>query len=117
MVDRTYYHIQNEKVDSPVLSHFRSGTVTMQDKGLIQRLLAARVVDKRIHELKFSDEFCKHLVAYNRVYGFNGGGTIEIWREILIEFDKSLQSISDKDIAVTIVLLDYFLDKITPEKN
>ena len=89
----------------------------MQDKGLIQRLLEARVIDKRIHELKFSDEFCKHLVAYNRIYGFKGGGTIELWREILSEFDRSLDSMSDKDVAMTIVLLDYFLDKLTPEKK
>jgi hypothetical protein len=89
----------------------------MQDKGLIQWLLDARVIDKRINELRFSDEFCKHLIAYNGVEGFNGGGTIEIWREILTEFDKSLESLSDKDVAMTIVLLDYFLERLKPENK
>ncbi|HKU48452.1 MAG TPA: hypothetical protein VJP79_00755 [Nitrososphaera sp.] len=88
----------------------------MQDKGLIQKLVGGGVVDKRINELKFSEEFCKHLVSYNRLYGFRGGGTIEIWREILTEFNGSLESMSDKEVATTIVLLDYFLEKLTNEK-
>ena len=89
----------------------------MRDHGLIQKLLAAGVIDKRIDEVKFSDEFCKHLVSYNNLNGFKGGGTIEVWRDILDEFDDSLKAISDKEVATTIVLLDYFLDKISTEKS
>ena len=89
----------------------------MRDQGLIQKLLAAGVIDKRINELKFSDEFCKHLVSFNNLNGFKGGGTIEVWREILDEFDESLKMISDREVATTIVLLDYFLDKISTQKS
>ena len=89
----------------------------MRDAGLIRKLVAAGVVDKRIDELKFSDEFCKHLVFYNRTRGFKGGGTIEVWRQILVEFNDALGMISDKEVATTIVLLDYFLDKLPTEKK
>ena len=89
----------------------------MRDAGLIRKLVAAGVVDKRIDELKFSDEFCKHLVFYNRTRGFQGGGTIEVWRQILVEFNDALGMISDKEVATTIVLLDYFLDKLPTEKK
>lgn len=89
----------------------------MHEGGLIEKLLTAGVIEKRINELKFSDEFCKHLVSWNHKYGFKGGGTIEVWRQIMLEFNKSSDSLSDKDIAMTIVLLDYFLDKIGTEKT
>ena len=89
----------------------------MHSQSLINKLHTAGVIDKHVNELKFSDAFCKQLVAYNRVHGFNGSGTIEIWREILVEFSASLESLSDKEVATTIVLLDYFLDKLTTEKN
>jgi hypothetical protein len=89
----------------------------MRDDGLIKKLHKAGVIDKRINELKFSDEFCKHLVRCNRNQGFKGGGTIEIWRGILVDFNESLEIMSDKEIATTIVLLDYFLDRLTTEKS
>ena len=89
----------------------------MQDQGLVRKLNLAGVVDKHVNELKFSDEFCRHLVAYNRAHGFKGSGTIEIWREILVEFNESLDEITDREVATTIVLLDYFLDKISAEKS
>ena len=89
----------------------------MRDTGLIRKLIAGGVVDKRVNELKFSDEFCKHLVDYNREHNFKGGGTIETWREILTEFNKALEMMSDKDVATTIVLLDYFLDKLANQEK
>jgi hypothetical protein len=89
----------------------------MRDKGLIGKLHAAGVIDKQIHELKFSDEFCKHLVQHNRAYGFEGAGTLEVWRRILVEFSDSLTVLSDKEVATTIVLLDYFLDKLTTGRS
>lgn len=89
----------------------------MREAGLIRKLLAAGVIDKRVNELKFSDEFCRHLVVYNKNHGFKGGGTIEVWREILVEFNSSLEMMSDKEVATTIVLLDYFLDKLPSEKK
>ncbi len=105
------------RLDRLVLSKIRSELVIMHDTGLIQNLLAAGVIDKRVNELKFSDAFCKHLVFYNRASGLRGGGTIETWREIMVEFNKSLEMLSDKDVATTIVLLDYFLDKLSTEKS
>jgi hypothetical protein len=89
----------------------------MHDKGLIGKLHAAGVIDKRINELKFSDEFCKHLVNHNKTHGFEGAGTIEVWSQILIDFSGSLTALSDKEVATTIVLLDYFLDKLTTGKS
>lgn len=89
----------------------------MKDQGLVRKLNEAGVVDKHVNELKFSDEFCRHLVAYNRAHGFKGSGTIEIWREILVEFNENLGEISDREVATTIVLLDYFLDKLSAEKR
>jgi hypothetical protein len=56
-------------------------------------------------------------VVYNKQHGFKGGGTIEVWREILVEFNSSLEMMSDKEVATTIVLLDYFLDKLPSEKK
>ncbi len=103
-------------MDSPVLSTEGSELPIMHENGLIEKLLAAGVIEKKIHELKFTDEFCKHLVSCNRVNGFKGGGTLEVWRKIMVEFNGTLDGLSDKDIAITIVLLDYFLDKLTTEK-
>lgn len=89
----------------------------MRDAGLIRKLLAAGVIDKRIDQLKFSDEFCRHLVSYNHSHGFKGGGTLETWREILVGFNSGLEIMSDNEVATTIVLLDYFLDRLTTEKK
>ena len=104
-------------MDLAVLSQAGEVADIMRDTGLIRKLIAGGVVDKRINELKFSDEFCKHLVEYNRQHGFKGGGTIETWREILVEFNSALELINDKEVATTIVLLDYFLDKLANEKK
>ena len=103
-------------MDNPVLSTDGSELSRMRENGLIEKLLAAGVIEKRIHELKFTDEFCKHLVSSNQSYGFKGGGTLEVWRKIMVEFNGTLDGLSDKDVAITIVLLDYFLDKLTTEK-
>jgi hypothetical protein len=103
-------------MDCPVLSPSLSEDLRMSESGLIEKLLVAGVIEKKIHELKFTDNFCKHLVHCNHTYGFKGGGTLELWRKILVEFDAKLDSLSDKEIATTIVLLDYFLDKLTTEK-
>ena len=89
----------------------------LSDKSLIQKLHTAGIIDKRVNELRFSDEFCRHLVAFNRAHGFKGSGTIEIWRDILNDFNKSMDSMSDKEVATTIVLLDYFLDKLSNERT
>jgi hypothetical protein len=35
----------------------------------------------------------------------------------LVEFNDALGMISDKEVATTIVLLDYFLDKLPTEKK
>ena len=104
-------------MDLAVLSQAGEVADIMRDTGLIRKLIAGGVVDKRINELKFSDEFCKHLVEYNQRHGFKGGGTIETWREILVEFNSALELINDKEVATTIVLLDYFLDKLSNEKK
>jgi len=109
--------INPEMVDSPVLSLRMNLMLRMQEAGLIEKLLAAGVVEKRTEDLKFSDDFCKHLVYCNRNYGFKGGGTLEIWRQIMVKFKSGLDGLSDKEIATTIVLLDYFLDRITTEKS
>jgi hypothetical protein len=109
--------IKSELVDNPVLSPAVNQMVSMQETGLIEKLLAAGVVEKRTDDLKFSDDFCKHLVYCNRNYGFNGGGTLEVWRQIMVKFKSGLDGLSDKEIATTIVLLDYFLDRIAPEKS
>jgi hypothetical protein len=89
----------------------------LSDQSLIQKLHAAGVIDKRVNELRFSDEFCRHLVAFNRAHGFKGSGTIETWRDILDDFNESLNSMSDKEVATTIVLLDYFLDKLSNDRT
>ena len=105
-------------MDDPVLSHGLSDKFQrMQESGLIEKLLAGGVVEKRIEDLRFTDDFCKHLVYYNRNCGFKGGGTLEVWRQILVKFKPVLDGLSDKEIAITIVLLDYFLDKIGTEKT
>ncbi|MCI0565522.1 MAG: hypothetical protein MN733_44225, partial [Nitrososphaera sp.] len=103
-------------LDSPVLSPSLSRVLRMHESGLIEKLLVAGVIEKRIHELKFTDGFCKHLVYCNHTYGFKGGGTLEVWRKIIVEYDAKLEALSDKEIATTIVLLDYFLDKLTTGK-
>jgi hypothetical protein len=88
----------------------------LREKSLIQRLHAAGIIDKRVNELRFSDEFCRHLVAHNRAHGFKGSGTLAIWRDILLEFNSSLGPMTDKEVATTIVLLDYFLDQLNSER-
>ena len=84
----------------------------MAASGLISKLCGARVVEKENYDLRFANDFCTYLAQYNQGNLRNRAATLEGWRDILTSYDKSLETISDKEIGMTIVLLDYFLARV-----
>jgi hypothetical protein len=79
--------------------------------GLISKLSAAKIVESGISELRFTNEFCAYLAQYNQGNLRIKAATVEGWRDIMLDFDPNLKSLSDEEISMTIVLLDYFLQK------
>ena len=69
------------------------------------------MVEKENYDLRFAGDFCTFLAQYNQRNLRNRAATLEGWRKILTSYDSSLETISDEEIGITIVLLDYFLDK------
>lgn len=88
----------------------------MSGTGLIQKLDRAKVIEKHLDELRFTDLFCKHVANYNRNHYFKKGATLPVWRRILGEFDPSLGSLPDREVATTVMLLGYFLDGLSKNK-
>lgn len=84
----------------------------MAASGLISKLCAGRVVERENHDLKFANDFCSYLSQYNQGNLRNKAATVEGWRNIMTGYDNSLKTISDEEIGLTIVLLDYFLKKV-----
>jgi len=84
----------------------------MAASGLISKLCAGRVVERENHDLKFANDFCSYLAQYNQGNLRNKAATVEGWRNIITGYDNSLKTISDEEIGMTIVLLDYFLEKV-----
>ena len=84
----------------------------MAANGLISKLCAARVVERENHDLRFANDFCSYLAQYNQRNLRNKAATVEGWRNIMTGYDNSLKTISDEEIGMTIVLLDYFLEKV-----
>jgi len=80
--------------------------------GLISKLCAARVVEKESHDLRFTNDFCTYLAQYNQRNLRNKAATVEGWRNIMTCYHNSLRTISDEEIGMTIMLLDYFLEKV-----
>ena len=64
-----------------------------------------------ISELRFTNEFCAYLAQYNQGNLRIKAATVEGWRDIMLDFDPNLKALSDEEISMTIVLLDYFLQK------
>jgi hypothetical protein len=81
--------------------------------GLISKLCITGVVEREIHELRFTDRFCAYLSQYNQRHLRSKAGTVQGWREIMTGFDGRLEALSDGDICMTIALLDYFLQKLS----
>jgi hypothetical protein len=84
----------------------------MAANGLISKLCAARVVERENHDLRFANDFCTYLAQYNRRNLRNRAATVEGWRNIMTSYHNSLRTISDEEIGMTIMLLDYFLEKV-----
>jgi len=84
----------------------------MAANGLISKLCAARVVERENCDLRFANDFCTYLAQYNEGNLRNKAATVEGWRSIMHGYDNSLSTISDEEIGTTIVLLDYFLEKV-----
>jgi len=85
----------------------------MSPNGLVGKLLVAGVVELRTNELRFTDHFCSYLVSFNDNHIHAKVGSIEGWHDVICSFDSSLDSLSEEEIAITIVLLDYFLEKVS----
>jgi hypothetical protein len=85
----------------------------MTTSGLISKLFDTGVAEREFHELGFSNKFCRHLSHYNERHLRSKAGTVEGWREILSGFDNRLDALSNEEIGMTIVLLDYFLHKVS----
>lgn len=84
----------------------------MAANGLISKLCAARVVERENYDLRFANDFCAYLAQYNQRNLRNKAATVEGWRSIMNGYNNSLRTISDEEIGMTIVLLDYFLEKV-----
>ena len=78
----------------------------MQTVGLVQKLVAANVVEKRLDRLDFTFSFDSYL-SWHAARNNLGAGSLEDWAEMLMEYDHSLGSLSPEEVATFIVLLEY----------
>ncbi|AIF84187.1 hypothetical protein NTE_02132 [Candidatus Nitrososphaera evergladensis SR1] len=77
--------------------------------GLIDKLLKARVAEKRDGELTFTNSFGGYLLC-SISCSFIKIDTIQGWREILANFESSLANLTTEEIEATVMLLDYYLN-------
>lgn len=82
----------------------------MSATGLISKLCAARIAERGISGLRFTNDFCAYLAQYNQGHLRMKAATVEGWRDIMLDYDR-VTTLSDEEIGMTIVLLDYFLQK------
>ena len=79
---------------------------------LIIKLLGSGVVSKEWPDgIRFTHEFCLHVVVHSKHFR-KKGSSIADWRKMFVKFNRSLVSLTDEEIANTIVLLDYFLQNL-----
>ena len=84
----------------------------MAANGLISKLCEARVVEKEDYDLKFTNAFLAYLTKFNRRDLRSKAATLEGWRSMMNGYDDSLGSLSDEEIGMIIVLLDFFMEKM-----
>lgn len=77
-------------------------------RDLIYKLTCADVVEKLAAELRFTDKFCKYYIELqNDDESLNG--RLPWWRKMLTSFSPDLCLLSDREIATTVILFDYYL--------
>jgi len=84
----------------------------MSATGLIGKLCAAKIAERGITGLRFTNDFCTYLAKYNQGNLRIKAASVEGWREIMLNYDHGT-TLSDEEIGMTIVLLDYFLQKVS----
>lgn len=77
----------------------------------MEKLIAARVVERLGWELTFTREFGAYLCRALPANLGKAGRLIE-WRNILGEFEPSLAFLTGDEVATIIVLLDYHVKNI-----
>ena len=93
------------------------GITTMKAaEGLITKLIIKGVIETRGSELRFTDAFCSHLAHYSPEDCFKAGKN-QGWRKMFQEFKPALGSLHDDEIAITIALLDYFLNTVEVKRG
>ena len=75
---------------------------------LIDMLTAHGVLEKRNKILHFTPTFCSHVALWQAALKSN---SIEMWRQVLVTFDKELDAVTDPEVADIMVYLDYYLAK------
>lgn len=75
-------------------------------RGLLYKLICADVVEKHSAELGFTDKFCKYYIDLQNDDPVSG--RLPWWRELLSGFSPSLCLLSDREIAATAMLFDYY---------
>lgn len=78
----------------------------MHISGLIQKLIAASIVEKHQDRLAFTFSFDSYL-AWHTEHNKVSAGSLEDWAEMLRGFSHSLSSLSQEQVAAFIVLLQY----------
>jgi hypothetical protein len=91
--------------------------MAMKDtEGLISKLIIEGAVERRRDELRFTNSLCSHLAGYNPEECLKTGKSIG-WRKMLQEFTPALGLLSNEEIAMTIALLDYFLNVVEAKRG
>lgn len=78
----------------------------MNSAGLIRKLVASNVIEKRADRLDFTLNFDSYLSWHPERNKLNAG-SIEDWAEMLKGYHHSLESLSSEEVAIVIVLLEY----------
>lgn len=76
--------------------------------GLMHKLFASGVAERRATDIAFTDSFGTYITRYASSNPTTMG-TVNGWREMLGSFDSNLSSLTADEISVIIVLLDQYL--------
>jgi hypothetical protein len=78
--------------------------------GVVEKLLEAHAVEKKGQELVFRTEFGRFLF-WCISCDISRAATLEGWRGMMLDFNASLDTLSENEVATIVFLLRYSLNR------